>query len=64
LVSCRSGSSKSATDSETSTTTGYACCCTVESPDTIKPQYHYEADYHVSLRRSAGTSNRLSSLFR
>jgi hypothetical protein len=37
----------SATDSETSTTTGYACCCTAESPGTIKSRHHYEVAYHV-----------------
>jgi transposase len=30
-----------------STTTAYACCCSVESRGTITPQHHYEADYHA-----------------
>jgi transposase len=40
------------TDSETSTTTGYAYYCTAESPGNITPRHHYEAAYHAWLRRA------------
>ena len=40
------------TDSETSTTTGYACYCTAESPGNITPRHHYEAAYHAWLRKA------------